>query len=619
MRNGVALPANTWIEVEAEDLGTMEWESASRSFSEQIRVQAFDGSRWSEIQTVRVATNEKPVIGVADEQSIRQQLEFVDMSDLIVKLDNGPVYTRYEVYDATTDPLSGSFRIGSTKLAAGQVHNLSTQQFFDLDFKSGVYEQRSLDEVYVRAYNGTFWSDWTRHTIRTEPEYTDALVAGSWLNFLPQQGGILNLTYSFMQLYPDYDSGGAPANEFVQPWIEMRQLVRRAFERISEVANIQFEEVPDSVNGEFGRGGLIRIGTYCVEDAPEAAYAFFPADPISSPQGGDMWFNRFYMGGPLAPRQNPCPSSGVPFGAWGEGTSNYAIFMHELGHALGEKHPFSGSPVLPPATNSADFTGMSYTGSTNGRPARGPMIYDISALQTIYGANNSFNNGNNLYDINYFGGSWNIADSIWDTAGQDTLSAADQVVSASIDLRPGSFQSIGLTTNLSIAFGVDIENATGGSGSDSLIGNDLANLLRGNAGNDTLRGYGADDVLNGMAGNDTFVYTVNDGNDTINELAGAGRDNILVQDFLGLNVFTDDLSFSREGNDLVIDFTIDEGISRGSVRIENQAFGKYRVETLDVLGQPVDLKYLFTQITQPGQQFSLTTTMGQYGFLVAPA
>ena len=157
--DGLPIPANQWYEIDAADLNRMQWMSASQSFNEEIRIQAYDGKNWSNIESIRVATNEKPVIGVAEEYSVRQQLEFVDVSDLLIKLDDGPAYTRYEVYDSTTDVLSGGFRIGQQVLAAGQVHNLSPQDFFALDFKSGVYEQRSLDEIYMRSYNGTFWSD----------------------------------------------------------------------------------------------------------------------------------------------------------------------------------------------------------------------------------------------------------------------------------------------------------------------------------------------------------------------------------------------------------------------------------------------------------------------------
>ena len=70
-----------------------------------------------------------------------------------------------------------------------------------------------------------------------------------------------------------------------------------------------------------------------------------------------------------------------------------------------------------------------------------------------------------------------------------------------------------MTKNLAIAYDVDIENATGGSGNDIITGNDLANVLIGNGGNDTINGAGGNDTINGGAGVD--ILTGGAGDDTI--------------------------------------------------------------------------------------------------------
>jgi Ca2+-binding RTX toxin-like protein len=53
---------------------------------------------------------------------------------------------------------------------------------------------------------------------------------------------------------------------------------------------------------------------------------------------------------------------------------------------------------------------------------------------------------------------------------------------------------------------VSIENVTGGSAGDILIGDDKANVLRGEGGNDTLSGGWGSDTLVGGEGNDTVLY-----------------------------------------------------------------------------------------------------------------
>jgi Ca2+-binding RTX toxin-like protein len=51
----------------------------------------------------------------------------------------------------------------------------------------------------------------------------------------------------------------------------------------------------------------------------------------------------------------------------------------------------------------------------------------------------------------------------------------------------------------------EVEDATGGSGNDSLIGNPINNVLLGNAGFDTLAGDAANDFIEGGAGNDSLA------------------------------------------------------------------------------------------------------------------
>jgi predicted outer membrane repeat protein len=63
-------------------------------------------------------------------------------------------------------------------------------------------------------------------------------------------------------------------------------------------------------------------------------------------------------------------------------------------------------------------------------------------------------------------------------------------------------------TNLSLILGsaATIENATGGSGADTLFGNGLDNTLNGGAGDDRLIGAGGSDLLLGGANNDRYDF-----------------------------------------------------------------------------------------------------------------
>ena len=151
------------------------------------------------------------------------------------------------------------------------------------------------------------------------------------------------------------------------------------------------------------------------------------------------------------------------------------------------------------------------------------MLYDIAALQYLYGANTSYKAGNDLWR-------WNANETfrycIWDGGGIDTLDASNQARRVIIDLNPGTFSSLGsykggdAIDNLSIAYNCWIENANGGSGNDTITGNQLNNRIDGGGGNDTITGGDGNDTLLGGAGNDTFYDGV--GDDTAS--GGAGDD-----------------------------------------------------------------------------------------------
>ena len=74
-----------------------------------------------------------------------------------------------------------------------------------------------------------------------------------------------------------------------------------------------------------------------------------------------------------------------------------------------------------------------------------------------------------------------------DTGGIDTINAAAAESAVRLNLEQGSSSNVG-KGQFSVAAGAVIENATGGLGGDTLIGNEANNIFRGNGGNDTISG-----------------------------------------------------------------------------------------------------------------------------------
>ena len=263
----------------------------------------------------------------------------------------------------------------------------------------------------------------------------------------------------------------------------------------------------------------------------------------------------------------------------GAATGNYSYFfqtyVNQMGLALGLGHtgPYNGS-----ATYGVDniytndtwrWSVMSYFsqdnyGSDTYDFALTPQMADIYAVQAMYGAQTT-RTGDTTYGFNSNAGSfWNFSTysgtpalTIYDSGGTDTLDASGYSNAQTIDLTPGSWSSIGgETNNIGIYLTTTIENAYGGSGADTIVGNDANNKLYGNGGADTLAGgLGADtldggtgaDTMTGGAGNDTY-YVDNAGDKTI-EAKNSGTDQVFSSVSYSLaGQYVENLTLTGSGN-----------------------------------------------------------------------
>lgn len=224
-------------------------------------------------------------------------------------------------------------------------------------------------------------------------------------------------------------------------------------------------------------------------------------------------------------------------------------YIHEIGHALGLGHPgrYNFSATFPRdalfAQDSLQMTIMSYFDQVTNTNVNGtkatlvtPQRADIYAIQQLYGTAGDQRAGNTTYGENSTaGGAYDsfsavnndgnarqtIGMTVFDSGGSDTFDFRLDTRSQRLDLTPGAVSDVyGHRGTLAIALGTIIENAYAGSGDDTVIGNDAANVLRGNDGQDSISGGNGNDTIEGGIGMDTLLGGF--GFDTI--YGGAGYD-----------------------------------------------------------------------------------------------
>jgi Ca2+-binding RTX toxin-like protein len=311
-------------------------------------------------------------------------------------------------------------------------------------------------------------SSTTANTSASGVYYIDALLPPGlprWNN--TPIGSPTTVTYSFMTSVPGYDNQPRPG--FTPLDTTQKDGARKALQLWSDVSGLTFVEV---ANGQ----GQIQFGTSDFSTIPalNGAAAFSVGYPSTDGNAGDVWFDNSYDSN----------STQTP------GSYGFLTTIHEIGHSLGLKHPGNYNapnydpseennpgPYLPLAEDNFQYSLMSYNGnyplgspvdgvSYNGSSAKPstPQLYDVAAIQYLYGADYTTRTGNNIYS---WGSSEVFVQTIWDAGGMDTISAANQIVDV----------------------------LYGGLGSDTLLGGDDDDTFYNESGNDSYEGGAGVDRL----------------------------------------------------------------------------------------------------------------------------
>jgi Ca2+-binding RTX toxin-like protein len=331
-----------------------------------------------------------------------------------------------------------------------------------------------------------------------------AIESGNSWNGLDTAGAPVIVTFSFLTSLPAYDTtiGGFTPDTLTSftPFNASEQAqALAALGDWAAASGIVFIEVP-SGEGDITFGNLdfstTSTGSSNGDYQNAGGIGFYPFGDWSYSTGnsssGYGFTSDLGPAGAVFMNSNYLDSNGEV---------NFGTLLHEIGHAIGMKHPdqqvytadgVDHNQVLDPAEDSSTLTIMSETGDAANDGGNSLFALDSLAAADLYGPA-----GTGGVETGSASGVNSVSSWSWDST---TVTLTQTAVSAD--------ETIHGTSVNDIIYGYDYGGAVATSGTINLFGLDGTNTLYAGSGTTNLYGGPDDNTLVGGAGNDSFyVYS----------------------------------------------------------------------------------------------------------------
>lgn len=303
----------------------------------------------------------------------------------------------------------------------------------------------------------------------------------------------------------DFSISSGFGGEYWRNPTELTTQLKVALDSFSQLANVKFNylghfadpaqaaQAGSEINVSLDSQGLF------FSSPNQWARAFFPSPSHNqtpySGAAGDVYLN-------INSQASALPS-------YEPGSAGWFLLLHELGHALGLKHPHddggTGRPTLAQIgmdTLDIDLaTIMSYNDEAFANLVQWdpstPMVLDALALQYLYGPNTNTHAGNTVHALRADG----MYKTLWDASGTDTLDVRTQnegwtIYLPDLVVTTSTHSKIGFAVpNSDLQWDVpktvnwllgDFENVQGSAFNDFMVTNALDNQIDAGPGLDTV-------------------------------------------------------------------------------------------------------------------------------------